>query len=229
MDNSGKNQKIANIFDQKNIPAKTGVNPFGSVSPAQNNFKIGSFDTKPAKRLNGYDSTILNKANFDNTESRDLSLDYRIKEKEAILKDLDERIKQAENYGTQNESLGLRAKQQRILQELSSLQKEQVYGSVYLGKKEKFSHSKFKKTMPVLYKIQEFISRHILAKVSKKINSIVTLNDSLEQLSDISRSVDELIDLNVPYGEKIQNYEKLTEYLNRANSIHSKISKSLRK
>ena len=83
--------------------------------------------------------------------------------------------------------------------------------------------------MPVLYKIQEFISRHILAKVSKKINSIVTLNDSLEQLSDISRSVDELIDLNVPYGEKIQNYEKLTEYLNRANSIHSKISKSLRK
>ena len=228
MDGSGKNQKILNIFSQNQDSAKTESNPFGSTS-INKDFIVNTQPPKQTKRLNGYDSTILNKANFDNTESRDLSLDYRIKEKEQILKDLDERIKQAENYGTQNESLGLRAKQQRILQELSSLQKEQVYGTVYIGKNEKFSHSAFKRKMPVLYKIQEFISRYILAKISKKINSIVTLNDSLEQLSDISRSVDELIDLNVPYGEKIQNYEKLTEYLSRANSIHSKISKSLRK
>ena len=59
--------------------------------------------------------------------------------------------------------------------------------------------------------------------------SVVTLSDSLEQLSDISKSVDELIDMNVPYGEKIQNYEKLTAYLNRANVIHSQIAKTLRK
>ncbi len=226
MDNSGKNQKLANIFNRNSIPAKTGANPFESVSAPKTNINQKS---KPAKRLNGYDSTILNKANFDNTESRDLSIDYRIKEKEQMLKDLDDKIKQAENYGTQNESLGLKAKQQRILQELASLQRQQVYGSVYINKKERFSHNTFKRRMPVLYKIQEFISRYVLAKVSKKINSIVTLNDSLEQLSDISKSVDELIDLNVPYGEKIQNYEKLTEYLSRANTIHSKIAKSLRK
>ena len=229
MDSSGKNQKLVNIFDQKNTQSQTGINPFGSVSAPKISNISEQKQTKPAKRLNGYDSTILNKANFDESESRNLSIGYRIKEKEAILKDLDERIKQAENYGTQNESLGLKAKQQRILQELATLQREQVYGSVYINKKEKFHHSVFKRKMPVLYKIQEFISRYILAKVSKKINSIVTLNDSLEQLSDISKSVDELIDLNVPYGEKIQNYEKLTEYLSRANTIHSKISKSLRK
>ncbi len=83
--------------------------------------------------------------------------------------------------------------------------------------------------MPVIYKVQEFVSRQILARVSKKINSVVTLTDSLEQLSEISKSVDELIDINVPYGEKVQNYEKLTEYLNQANVIHSKITKSLGK
>ena len=228
MDNSGKNQKLVNIFNTKSIPAKVGTNPFDNVSVPKIN-SIEQQNKKPVKRLNGYDSTILNKANFDETESHNLSIDYRIKEKEQILKDLDDRIKQAENYGTQNESLGLKAKQQRILQELTSLQRQQVYGSVYIDKNEKFSHNVFKRKMPVLYKIQEFISRYVLAKISKKINSIVTLNDSLEQLSDISRSVDELIDLNVPYGEKIQNYEKLTEYLSRANTIHSKISKSLRK
>jgi hypothetical protein len=68
-----------------------------------------------------------------------------------------------------------------------------------------------------------------LARLSKKIKSVVTLTDSLEQLSEINKSVDELIEMNVPYGEKSKNYEKLTSYLSQANQIHSKISKSLGK
>ena len=103
-----------------------------------------------------------------------------------------------------------------------------MYGGRVLGEKNKqVYHETFKKRMPVIYKIQAFISRQILARLSKKINSVVTLSDSLEQLSQISRSVDELVDMHVPYGEKVENYEKLTEYLNQANMIHSKISKSL--
>jgi hypothetical protein len=83
--------------------------------------------------------------------------------------------------------------------------------------------------MPLVYKIHRFISKKILAKVSKKVRSIVAISDSLEQLSDINKNVDSLIDLNVPYGERVQNYEKLTEYLNKASLIHSKIAKSIGK
>lgn len=83
-----------------------------------------------------------------------------------------------------------------------------MYGGRVLGEKQAF-HQSFKEKMPVIYKIQEFISRQILSRVSKKVKSVVTLSDSLEQLSEISRSVDELIDMNVPYGEKVQNYENL--------------------
>ena len=141
---------------------------------------------------------------------------------------MDARIKVADNYGTQNEALGLKAKRQRLLQELDTLRKQQMYGGRVLGEKNKQGyHETFKKRMPIIYRIQAFISRQILARLSKKINSVVTLSDSLEQLSQISRSVDELVDMNVPYGEKVENYEKLTEYLNQANIIHSKISKSL--
>ena len=141
---------------------------------------------------------------------------------------MDSKIKVADNYGTQNEALGLKAKKQRILQELDTLRKQQMYGGRVLGEQIPF-HQSFKAKMPVIYRVQEFVSRQILAKVSKKINSVVTLSDSLEQLSEISKSVDELIDMNVPYGEKVQNYEKLTEYLSQANMIHSKISKSMGK
>ena len=210
---------------------------FSAVNPFSNNFDSSSQPAKeiktqpatnPIKRINGYDSAILNKTNIEESEGEDLSIDYRIKEKESVVKDLDAKIKVADNYGTQNEALGLKAKRQRVLQELDTLRKQQMYGGRVLGEKQAF-HQSFKEKMPVIYKIQEFISRQILSRVSKKVKSVVTLSDSLEQLSEISRSVDELIDMNVPYGEKVQNYEKLTEYLSQANMIHSKISKSLGK
>lgn len=210
---------------------------FSAVNPFSNNFETSSQPAKeiktqpatnPIKRINGYDSAILNKTNIEESEGEDLSIDYRIREKESVVKDLDAKIKVADNYGTQNEALGLKAKRQRVLQELDTLRKQQMYGGRVLGEKQAF-HQSFKEKMPVIYKIQEFISRQILSRVSKKVKSVVTLSDSLEQLSEISRSVDELIDMNVPYGEKVQNYEKLTEYLSQANMIHSKISKSLGK
>ena len=210
---------------------------FSAVNPFSNNFESSSQPAKevktssatnPIKRINGYDSAILNKTNIEESEGEDLSIDYRIREKESVVKDLDAKIKVADNYGTQNEALSLKAKRQRVLQELDTLRKQQMYGGRVLGEKQAF-HQSFKEKMPVIYKIQEFISRQILSRVSKKVKSVVTLSDSLEQLSEISRSVDELIDMNVPYGEKVQNYEKLTEYLSQANMIHTKISKSLGK
>ena len=224
--NYSSNKNQINIFNQNQKTNFTSGNPFGNMNDTiktniQNDVNVAN---KSSKRLNGYDSNILNKANFEKNE-QELGINYRIKEKETLLKELDEKIKIADDYGTQNESLGLKAKKQRILQELSSLHRQQVYGN---GNEDVFHH-KLKHKMPVLYKIQDFISRHILSKISKKFNSVVALSDSLEQLSDISKSVDELIDMNVPYGEKLQNYEKLTEYLSRANVIHSKISKSLKR
>ncbi len=228
MDNSGNNNKISgNIFSRDY--KFSAVNPFsGNFDPEKVQNQMPASAANPIKRLNGYDSAILNQTNFNEPEGEELSIDYRIKEKEAVIKDLDAKIKVADNYGTQNEALGLKAKRQRILQELDTLRKQQMYGGRVLGEKLPY-HLTFKEKMPLIYKVQSFISRQILAKVSKKVNSVVTLSDSLEQLSKISKSVDELVEMNVPYGEKVQNYEKLTEYLNQANIIHAKISKSMGK
>ncbi|MBR6301423.1 hypothetical protein IKR55_01665 [bacterium] len=224
MDGSGNKNPIENNIFSREYKFSS-ANPFGAdFNPAQTPQEN---PTSGTKRINGYDSTILNKTKFDDAEEENLSIEYRIKEKESAIKDLDSKIKAADTYGTQNEALGLKAKRQRLSQELNSLRRQQMYGIQTSG--EKFSHEKFKRNMPVIYKIQRFISHKILARLSKKINSVVTLTDSLEQLSEISRSVDELIEMNTPYGEKTKNYEKLTAYLNQANLIHSKISKSLGK
>lgn len=222
MDTNGKKNTVnTNIFTREF--GFSPVNPFNAKFDSKN-----TFVQSPQKRLNGYDSTILNSSKFDQTEEQELSIDYRIKEKENAIKELDEKIKLADNYGAQNEALGLKAKRQRYLQELSSLEKQRMYGGRVLGDKEKILHNTLKEKLPFIYKLQTFVSRKILAKISKKVNSVVTLSDSLEQLSQISKSVDELMDMNIPYGEKSKNYDKLTQYLSKANAIHSKISKSLR-
>ena len=55
------------------------------------------------------------------------------------------------------------------------------------------------------------------------------LGDSLDTLTSINENVDELIAMKVPYGETKANYEKLTNYLYRANRIHSQINKKMQR
>ena len=130
------------------------------------------------------------------------------------------KIKNAELYGTQTEVLSLRVRKQRLEQELFELNREYADKKIKMPKGEVFE-------LPWIKKAQTFFSRKVLAKVSKKFNSIVFLGDSLEKLSAINKSVDALIEMKVPYGEKNDNYEKLTEYLYQANQLHTQISRTL--
>ena len=53
------------------------------------------------------------------------------------------------------------------------------------------------------------------------------MSDSLDSLASINKNVDELMKIRAPYRETVHNYEILTEYLYKANKIHSQISKSM--
>lgn len=175
-------------------------------------------------RLNGYDSTILNDKTLPEAETDKLKLEYKISEKQKALTDINGKIKNAELYGTQNEVLSLRVRKQRLEQELFELNREQANS----GKKVRTLTGEIIE-LPWIRKAQTFLSRNVLAKVSKKFNSIVFLGDSLEKLSAINKSVDALIEMKVPYGERNDNYEKLTQYIYQANQLHSQIAKTLGK
>ena len=139
------------------------------------------------------------------------------------MQELDSKIQTADSYGTQNEGLSLRAKKRRLLQEIESLKKQQKYANRPIG------GGKSKKKLPFLQSTAHFISKNMLSKISPNIKSVVVLSDSLDKLSEINESIDELLNMDVPYGEKTRNYETLTNYLNKANVIHSKITKTLGK
>ena len=85
------------------------------------------------------------------------------------------------------------------------------------------------RTFPAIDKAVVFVKRYILAKVSRKFNSLVQMSDSLESLASINKNVDELMKIRASYHETVHNYEILTEYLYKANKIHSQISKSMKR
>lgn len=200
------------------------VNPIQSVRQnpftGQDNL---TDEPKPANnRLNGYDSSLLNNKTLPEANTDKLKIEYKISERQRDLLDLSSKIKNAELYGTQNEVLSLKVRKQRIERELFELNRQQAESNNPVK-----SLTGEVIELPWVRKAQTFLSRNVLAKVSKKFNSIVFLGESLEKLSDINRNVDELIEMRVPYGEKKENYEKLTQYLYQANQIHSQISKTM--
>jgi hypothetical protein len=56
----------------------------------------------------------------------------------------------------------------------------------------------------------------------------VRFDESLTKLENINKSVDELMSMNIPYGENINKYEQLSRYIIKANSIQSDISRLIK-
>lgn len=109
---------------------------------------------------------------------------------------------------------------------LNEFDSKMLEGKVAMPPQKPSVHSR---NFPLIDRAIVFVKRYILAKVSKKINSIVQMSDSLESLASINKNVDELMKIRAPYRETVHNYEILTEYLYKANKIHSQISKTMKR
>lgn len=179
------------------------------------------------KRLNDYDLNILQDNSFKDLDDKSLKLEYLISEKEEALQILNNKIKGMELIGKLLDVMELKIQAKKLENELIELKNEYAKQSISQRLTPKIK--KAKKRIPPLKLFARFVTRHIFAKISKKFKSIADLSDSLDTLVSINDNVDELITMKVPYGETKANYEKLTNYLYRANKIHSQISKKMQK
>lgn len=192
-------------------------------------FTPNIFSSGYATRLNGYDINMINDiASSETLNDETIKLGVEITKLEQTLEDIRQKIIATERLGKLPDVLKLKIKEKELERDLS--EKKTIYSQKKSISKPVLQNKlKKRHNMPIIRAIQYFISRKILAKLSKKFNSIMMLSDSLEMLSGINKSVDELIEMKVPYGEHIENYEKLTNYLYKANKIHSQILKSMNK
>lgn len=185
----------------------------------QNNFR----------RLNDIDQNILNNNSFKDLDDKTLKLECLIAEKEEALDALNSKIKGAELLGKLLDVMDLKIQAKQIENEIADLREQ--YSKRGLAEKltTVITPKKSKVKLSPIARLARFVSRKVIAKMSKKVQSIFDMSDSLETLTSINENVDELIAMKVPYGETKANYEKLTNYLYRANKIRSQINKRMQK
>ncbi len=179
------------------------------------------------KRLNDYDLNILNDKSLKEVDDESLRLELLIQEKEEELENVNSKIKGREVLGKLLDVMELKIMAKQLENEITELKEEFAKNNFKIRLKTQTKKSK--KKIPLLRRIQRFVTRKIFAKISKKFKSIADIGESLDTLESINENVDELIAMKVPYGETKANYEKLTAYLYRANRIHSEIAKKMNK
>lgn len=206
----------------ENIFAASNVNPSNNNPPKK--------QPESGTRINDYDSTILEKNAYQALPDELFKLEHRINTLEEALTKINNEINTIEGLNYDIQIYDLKNRKHLIEQELIELNKK--YSSFDIGAKisgrivSVISSSPDKKE-GLVSTAKKIITKNVLAKFSKTVNYNQTMKEALKNLNNINTSVDELIQMQVPYGENVSRYEKLTAYLNKANLIHSTISKNI--
>lgn len=180
-------------------------------------------------RMNGYDSKILEDHAYLDMEDEIFKLEHKMGILEDNLSKIDSEIETLESLGYDIQIYDLKTRKHKMEEELKEVNRK--YEELCLSAKISGKISSVVKGASSgkrrgLSRVKDFISKKVLAKLSKKINYVQVMKDALENLSNINSSVDELVQMQAPYGETVKRYEKLTACLNKANLIHSQIIKN---
>lgn len=181
-------------------------------------------------RLNALDSTILVNESYHNIEDTTFKTEYQINKLEQELKSIDNEIICAKSINDYQKADILTMRKHAIQTKLKELNNDYSQGDMsaklsgeivsILGNKPTFLTKTIKKCL-------NFMSSKILPKVSKKYNSGIEIKTALNKLETLNKNVDELVTMQMPYGEADERYDMLSDYLNRANVIHYNISKTV--
>lgn len=206
----------------------TGENFFASTSE-QNSQNKGQQNPSCGTRINDYDSKILEDNAYQTMTDELFKIEHKMSILEETLSKINNEIATLESLGYDIQIYELKSRKQKIEEELLKLNEQ--YSNLCLsskisGKISSVVTSASHGSGNVFSKIGNFVSKKIFAKFSKTINYTQVMKEALESLGNINSSVDELIQMQTPYGENSKRYEKLTACLNKANMIHSQIIKN---
>jgi len=177
-------------------------------------------------RLNGMDVAMLNSAGQDSVDDITIELGLKISKLEEEIDDLHNKIAATERLGKLQDVVKLKIREKELQVKLNSLKSEY---SQHKSLIKPVLNQKLKKRSRIsaIKIIQRWILRKVLAKLSKKFKLAAQISESLDILHGINKSVDELIEMKVPYGENSENYRRLTSYLYRANKVHAQILRAM--
>ena len=188
--------------------------------------------SEPTRRLNDYDFNLLKEDAYKDVSDDLFKLEYKIAKTEEEIKTFESQIQAAREIGDYNLIIDLSSRK-NILEEdyeaLVAIYNEKSISARISDKILSFFGSKIKNDIKTFQEKTSNITDSILSKLPKQFSSVIELKKSLAKLENLNKSVDELVSLNIPYGENINKYDQLSKYIIKANSIQAEISKYMKK
>lgn len=184
-----------------------------------------------AKRLNDYDYNILKDEAYKDISDDIFKLEYKISQMEEDLKTLDIQIKTAQEINDFVTIQKLTEKKNILIYDLSKIKNDYHDKSVSTKLSSGISDVISNNNLGNLFKIKPILNKFInftLSKIPTKLSNFLEFKQSLDTLKNISKNVDDLMTMQIPYGEADLKYQQLSKYIVKANIIQSEISKHLR-
>ncbi len=235
------NRANSDSFESGQFFGKNTESVFSDSVSSEGNFfltgEVNLLPPEPARRLNDYDSVLLEEDAYKEVSDDLFKIEYKIARIEEELKDVDNRIQSARDIYDYDQIENLSNRKNQLKDERENLVK--MYNEMSLSAKISDSilnifggrgklDGRLPNSIKALQKGVKAFSEVVLSKMPKKISSAFELKKSLSRLESINKNVDELISMNIPYGENIDKYEQLSKYIIRANSIQNNISKMIK-
>ena len=216
------------------------IEKFLSENHMAENFLMSKHHTLPVrndnsvlqKRLNDYDSSLFEETSVQKIEDPGLKLETKIEKTEEMISVLEEKLVVAESV--QDTMLTKKIFIQKLMleKELEKLQNEY---------KEKGFDAKIAQGLVNVFgvpgnikkdlktKVQNFVKNSGITKPFQPVKNFFKIKDTLSRLDKINKSVDELISMDIPFGEGEERYQALANHIVRANYLQKKIEKEFKK
>lgn len=180
------------------------------------------------KRLNSLDSSMLEEAAYNVLDDTELKLEKKIQTIKKDLAEINEKIEVARTI-----------KDSAAVEELFNQKRELEKKLEFLELEKKTQATEVKLTSVVfglldlprrlkitfLKNFKSFLRNSALLKHIKPLMRSFMVRDTIYKLNKINKSVDELVKMQVPFGEQEARYATLVNHLSRAGALHSQILK----
>lgn len=226
--NGNKNDifELNKIKTQK-LENKSGKNFFENSS-APSGFVSNMEIPENFRRLNDYDFNLLKEDAYKDIDDDIFKLEYKISKAEEEINNLEFQLQSAKDIDDVNLVYDVEKRLKVAKEDYEAL--IAIYNNKsFSGKITDVVKTKIDTKFSGIKNNILNISEKIVEKLPAPFSKIFELKKSLAKLENINKSVDELMRLNIPYGENINKYEQLSRYIIKANSIQSEISNYIKK
>ncbi|MBR6126402.1 hypothetical protein IKQ21_01830 [bacterium] len=197
------------------------------LQPQQIVLRNKSNSKEQIRHLNDYDLNILEDEAYQDVSDEVFKLEYRISRIENDINKIEERISAATEINDAASIINLESEKSLLMSELDDMY--DIYKEMSLSAKISGGVSNNFRQKLNFYKIKlTDATNKLLSKFSVKLSSLLVLKQSLKKLENISKNVDDLVSMQIPYGESSEKYAQLSKYILKANNIQSSISKHIK-